>query len=121
MVVNGHRSETWKTPDAELPPNGWFARSADGKLVAWSRNVDGHRADYVDSPAYLYADGRGQFTRLQRPLATASLSPIAGAGGTLEVIPVGTAKASASAWRAAPPGLSPWTGIGGKLGPPPRG
>ena len=69
VLVNGHPTETWKTADAELPPNGWFAQSADKKLVAWSALVDGHRADYVDSPAYLYADGRGQFTRFPK-LAT---------------------------------------------------
>ena len=69
VLVNGHPTDTWKTADAELPPNGWFAQSADKKLLAWSALVDGHRADYVDSPAYLYADGRGQFTRFPK-LAT---------------------------------------------------
>ncbi len=89
VVVNGHRSETWKTADAELPPNGWFARSADGKLIAWSANVEGHRADYVDSPAYLYADGRGRFTRFAKAAGDGQFVAHRRAGQTLEVIPVG--------------------------------
>jgi hypothetical protein len=88
VVVNGHRSETWKTADAELPPNGWFARSADGQLIAWSANVEGHRADYVDSPAYLYADGRGRFTRFANAAADGQFIAHKRPGGTLEVIPV---------------------------------
>jgi len=89
VVVNGHRSETWKTADAELPPNGWFAQSADGKLIAWSANVEGHRADYVDSPAYLYADGRGRFTRFAKAAGDGQFVAHKLAGEALEVIPVG--------------------------------
>ena len=41
-------TETWKTPEMMLPPNGWYVpRTADGKLIAWSALIDGHRADYV--------------------------------------------------------------------------
>jgi hypothetical protein len=89
VVVNGHRSETWKTADAELPPNGWFARSEDGKLIAWSANVEGHRADYVDSAAYLYADGRGRFTRFAKAAGDGQFVAHRRAGESLEVIPVG--------------------------------
>jgi len=94
VVVNGHRSETWKTADAELPPNGWFAQSADGKLIAWSANVEGHRADYVDSPAYLYADGRGRFTRFANAAGDGQFVAHKRAGGTLEVIPVNDCQTS---------------------------
>ena len=67
VLVNGHPTETWKTPEAVLPPNGWWAKDTKrGDLVAYSAMVDGHRADYVDSPAYVYADGRGQFTRFPK-------------------------------------------------------
>ncbi len=89
VIVNGHPTETWKTADAELPPNGWFAKSADGKLVAFSANVDGHRADYVDSPAYIYADGRGQFTRFASAASDGQLIAHKRRDGTLELIPVG--------------------------------
>ena len=51
------------TIDAELPPNGYFAKSPDGRLLVFSAMKDGHRADYCHSPAYVYCDGRGAFTR----------------------------------------------------------
>jgi hypothetical protein len=66
VIVNGNRKETWTTPEAVLPPNGWFAKDREGKLIALSALMDGHRVDYVDSPAYLYADGRGRLTRFAK-------------------------------------------------------
>ncbi len=90
VVVNGHPTETWKTPDGELPPNGWFAADTrDGKLVAWSKLIDGHRADYVDSPVYIYADGRGRFTRFDKAACDGQLIVHKRDDGTIEVIPVG--------------------------------
>jgi len=112
VVVNGHPSESWwiatsgrdlppsqpqSRPEVaihpaktlELPPNGWFARSADGKLLALSAIVDGHRADYVDSPAYLYADGRGRFTRFAKAASDGPLIAHRRSDGSMEVIPVG--------------------------------
>ncbi|MFZ2642461.1 MAG: hypothetical protein WA117_15810 [Verrucomicrobiia bacterium] len=112
VTVNGHPSETWRVevPPAALtalfgsrgnnanrnasatltlPPNGWFARSADGKLIALSAIVDGHRADYVDSPAYLYADGRGQFTRFSKAASDGQLIVHKRDGGAVEIIPAG--------------------------------
>lgn len=89
VVVNGHPTETWKTADAELPPNGWFAKSADGTLLAWSANVRGHRADYLDSPAYLYANGRGAFTRFAKAASDGQLIAHKRRDGSLELIPVG--------------------------------
>ncbi|MCR4414014.1 MAG: hypothetical protein NUV77_16480, partial [Thermoguttaceae bacterium] len=92
VTVNGHDKDTWKTPDAVLPPNGWFAKSDDGKLVASSALVDGHRADYVDSPEYLYADGRGRFTRFAKAACDGQLIAHKRADGTMELIPVGQCK-----------------------------
>jgi hypothetical protein len=78
-----------KKDSLALPPNGWFARSADGRLLAWSATVDGHRADYVDSPAYLYADGRGRFTRFEIAACDGQIVAHKRADGTREVIPIG--------------------------------
>jgi hypothetical protein len=89
VLVNGHPTATWTTARAELPPNGWWAGREDGKLVAFSAQVDGHRADYVDSPAYFYADGRGRFTRFNKAASDGQLIAHRRADGTLEVIPVG--------------------------------
>ena len=69
VTVNGHPTESWQTADALLPPNGWSVKDPQA-FVARSAIIDGHRADYVDSPAYLFADGRGHFTRFPRPPAT---------------------------------------------------
>jgi len=92
VTVNGHESDTWKTAKAELPPNGWFVEDTrDGKLTAFSAIVDGHRADYVDSPAYVYADGRGRFTRFDKAACDAQLiaHKRARPDGSVELIPVG--------------------------------
>ncbi len=73
-----------------LPPNGWFVRDTrDGKLTAWSALVDGHRADYVDSPAYIYANGRGHLTRFEKATCDGQLIAHLRDEGTVELIPVG--------------------------------
>lgn len=71
VAVNGHRGEDWRLPFVTLPPNGWLARN-DSKdpaqrLFAHSGTLDGRRVDYVDAPAYLYADGRGRLTTFAAP------------------------------------------------------
>jgi len=90
VTVNGHPTETWKTAEAVLPPNGWHVKDArDGKLTAWSAMIDGHRADYVDSPVYIYADGRGRFTRFDRAAGDGQLVALKREKGEFELIPVG--------------------------------
>jgi hypothetical protein len=89
VSVNGHPTETWKTPEMTLPPNGWHVKDTrDGKLTAWSALIDGHRADYVDSPAYLYANGRGRLMRFQRAACNGQLVVHKRAGGSLELVPL---------------------------------
>jgi hypothetical protein len=67
VIVNGHPTQAWTTDDAVLPPFGWWVRDESrGDLLGFSALVDGHRADYVDSPAYLYADPRGRFVRFDK-------------------------------------------------------
>ena len=90
VTVNGHDVDTWKTPGAELPPNGWIVQGGDDfPLLALSAMVDGHRADYVDSAAYLYADGRGHFTRFEKAASDGQVIAHRRDDGSLEVIPVG--------------------------------
>ncbi len=89
VTVNGHPEETWVTGDARLPPFGWFARDARaGDLLAFSALVNGHRADYVDSPAYLYADPRGRFVRFEKAACDGTLVVRRLENGVTEVIPV---------------------------------
>jgi hypothetical protein len=47
----------------DLPPNGYWGRSADGSVRVFSGEVNGRRADLSVSPAYTYIDGRGAFVR----------------------------------------------------------
>jgi hypothetical protein len=90
VTVNGHATENWATPGGLLPPYGWCVKDARGQLLARSTLVDGHRADYVDSPAYLYADGRGRFTRLEHKAACDGPMIVTWRDdGTAELIPVG--------------------------------
>lgn len=89
VTVNGHPTETWTINKTVLPPNGWQVEGpAELKLTAASALVDGHRADYVDSPAYLYTDGRGSFTRFAKSASNGPLIALYRQDGTLEVIPV---------------------------------
>ncbi len=66
-VVNGHRTERLKTQvggrHLDLPPNGFMGWTDDGSVIVSSSDIQGHRADYAATPAYLYVDGRGRFAR----------------------------------------------------------
>jgi hypothetical protein len=95
VAVNGHPTETWKAKGLlpTLGPNEWFV--VRGELMAWSKTFDGHRQDYVDSPAYVYADGRGHFTTFPKAACDAQMIAHKRAGGSLEVIPVGRCTAFA--------------------------
>ena len=69
-MVNGNKTERMKFGDRDLPPNG-YARSGredeDRVFVASTDSGPGTpRYDYCVSPAYIYIDGRGHFTRLDQ-------------------------------------------------------
>lgn len=89
VTVNGHPRENWAVDGMVLPPNGWLVQSDDGKLQAFSALVDGRRVDYVNSPAYVYADGRGRFTRFSKVACDGPLVAHKREDGRLEVIPLG--------------------------------
>jgi hypothetical protein len=96
VLVNGNSAEDWKLggvatgDESTLPPNGWLVRAPrELRLSAYSRLVDGHRADYVDGPDYTYADGRGKFTRFPKMACDHQLIALPRGDKRLEVIPVG--------------------------------
>lgn len=66
-AVNGNADERLKTvvdgTALDLPPNGYWGRSADKAVRVFSGEVNGRRADLSVSPAYTYIDGRGAFAR----------------------------------------------------------
>lgn len=89
VVVNGHPTQTWTTAEAVLPPFGWFVQDEQrGDLTAYSALIDGQRVDYVESPAYLYADPRGRFARFAKLACDGPLVVLRHAAETVEVIPV---------------------------------
>lgn len=90
VTINGNPTESWNTSGMILPPNSWHVRDTKyNKLVAWSAMVNGHRADYVDSPAYIYANGRGRFARFDRAACDGQLVALRREKGEMELIPVG--------------------------------
>ena len=99
VYVNGNKTESWTVDGRTLPPNGWLVKDpVKNELVAESLLYAGHRVDYVDSPAYLYADGRGRFTRFARLACAGPLIAHKRDGGILDVIPVGAHKEFAVAF-----------------------
>jgi hypothetical protein len=89
--VNGNKDNHWTIPDAELPPNGYFAKDAKGELVVFSGLIGEKRADYVHSPAYDYVDGRGQWIKTPWAAADGQLIVLKNpAKNELEVIPFKT-------------------------------
>jgi hypothetical protein len=58
IYVNGNSEQNWKSPKLFLPPNGWCVDDPTKLLTAQSFERNGKRTDYVDSPAYLFAEVR---------------------------------------------------------------
>lgn len=90
--VNGSKEEFWKTPFAELPPSGYYAKLPDGELEVFSAIKNGVRADYVHSPAYEFIDGRGKWTETPWGASDRQLIILKNNDGSREVIPYGTEK-----------------------------
>ena len=63
--VNGSFEEPWRvqadSQTYDLPPNGWLAIQG-AEFLEYSAMKDGHRVDFVRSPVYTFADGRGVLT-----------------------------------------------------------
>ncbi len=95
--VNGHADDSWTIQPSDrpsaspvvLPPFGWYATDTTRKdLHGLSAIVDGRRADYVDGPKYIYANGRGRFTRFERAACDGHLIAHRRDDGKVELIPV---------------------------------
>ena len=77
-------------PAIALPPNGWYVHGEQGTpLLAYSAIIDGHRADYVDSRAYIYANGRGELTRLPKATTNRQLVALLRNDDTIELFGLG--------------------------------
>ncbi|MCP4313989.1 MAG: hypothetical protein GY790_22265 [Bacteroidetes bacterium] len=90
--VNGHREESWETPEAELPPAGYYARIPDGSLEVFSAIKNKERVDFVHSPAYDYMDGRGHWLETPWGASDGQLIILNNIDGSRELIPFRTEK-----------------------------
>ena len=70
VCVNGNEKERLKAEGYDLPPCGYCARSGDGAITVTSGDGGGVRADYCDSPAYIFIDGRNGEAVRERARAT---------------------------------------------------
>jgi hypothetical protein len=90
--VNGNKKESWKTPNAVLPPNGYYAKLPNGKLEVFSAIKNGKRGDYVISPVYDFIDGRGTWLETSFGATDGQLIIQKKDDGSREVIPYDTEK-----------------------------
>jgi len=90
LWVNGSWDRWWKLPANAgghvLPPAGWFVRARDGGFWELSGLHAGRRIDVVESPEYLYIDGRGAFTELDHLAARGAVALRAPLQTRLEII-----------------------------------
>lgn len=86
--ANGNERERLTCGGIDLPPCGYFARSGDGAVVVLSDDDGGARADYCESPKYIYIDGRGhEAVRAKARAAGTALCRVTDGGW--EIIPLG--------------------------------
>jgi len=73
-----------------LPPNGYGGYWAEGdtvRVAVLSAVVNGRRVDYADTPAYVFIDGRREFTRLAKAAADGPVAALQRPDGKVEAIP----------------------------------
>ncbi len=84
VFANGSLEHSWRVEangeTYELPPNGWLAMQGED-FLEYSAIRDGHRVDYVRSPVYTFADGRGVATDFGDVKATNAVIILHGRGG----------------------------------------
>lgn len=101
-----------------LAPFGWFVHDdSQGDLLAFSAVVDGHRADYVDSPAHLYAEPRGRFVRFDKLACDGPLIALRREAGAFEVIPVAGCRRFGMAFDGRAAAATAWDEAGHEIGP----
>ena len=97
VASNGSRKERMRVRMADgafdLPPCGYRVRSADGKVVSECSDRGGRKADYAESPDYIYIDGRGRMTERAKAKADGPAVCRVLADG-YEIIPFGETRCS---------------------------
>ena len=93
-AVNGNPAErlrcTVRGHALDLPPNGYAGWTEDGAIEVLGGDPSGYRTDYAVTPAYIYVDGRGTFTRFDKAAADGiGICRILG-DDAFEIIPYGS-------------------------------
>ena len=70
-----------------LPPDGYTGWTADGSIDVNGGDIQGRRVDYAATPAYIYVDGRGHFTRFPKAACSGIGICRTLSGGGWEIIP----------------------------------
>ncbi|MDO5582116.1 MAG: hypothetical protein Q4G69_13385 [Planctomycetia bacterium] len=90
VAVNGNRTEfmSCSIPEAkwDLSPNGYYAQTADGKIIVESRIKAGKRYDYSVSPEVIFFDGRESWQKLEKACGTGQGICRILADGSFEII-----------------------------------
>ncbi|MCX7047231.1 MAG: hypothetical protein NTX50_17300 [Candidatus Sumerlaeota bacterium] len=122
VAVNGHKTEPLRfgirnNEDITLPPNGYLVFAPCNEpfnppyLWAISYERDGRRVDYIDSRAYIYADGRGAFTRFRKAACDGPFAAIRQKDErTMELIPFSGCKEFAVGFESTSP-FSDYPGV----------
>jgi hypothetical protein len=90
--VNGSKKDHWKTPHADLPPSGYYAKLKDEELEVFSATSNGKRGDYVTSQSYDFIDGRGSWLVTPFGATDKQLIILKNEDGSREIIPYETEK-----------------------------
>ncbi len=118
-AVNGSKSEQMRVNaygrELDLPPNGFAGWTADGQIEVLSAEHLGHRCDYAVTPAYLFVDGRGLFSRFRARPARAWQSVASWGTGATRSSPT---RAQSAALPSTPPARWRWTKPGRNWGRP---
>ena len=103
--VNYNAERDWqvsvKDTQYVLPPYGFVARKPDD-ILEFSALVDGKRAEYVDSPAYLYADSWNEEVALPKLRIKGAAVVRKGSQAEWWVIPIGDLKQAAGSVKPGP-------------------
>lgn len=74
VFANGNETERMRISfggtKVDLPPRGYRVWTADGKLLVDSSEAYGARADYCESPDYIYFDARGHWANAPKARGT---------------------------------------------------
>jgi hypothetical protein len=110
--ANLHREEPWTIDfggePLVLPPNSFAARAGgEAPLTEYSALKDGHRVDYVASPAYVYVDARGTLTTFPGVQTDGAVAVRPWAKETLEVLAIEASAIRLNRQHYFPQGLGP--------------